>query len=430
MLVPFRRRTATLARRSTEYASHIFGQTYLLLAGVVGAAIVAVGAVGASGLFLSHFTEEEYEDKTQDVAAFVAPVVANHLVLDDLSGPMPPQREATILEMIVGDARDRLRGLQVWNLDGSHVLGHGAVAAPTAADLRAVASGATVYRQTSDADGEPLLDTYVPLRLGGDQRVVGVVGARTTTEHLKQEIAAVRGFLYRTLGGTLALAFLAMLALMYLGNRAIRQRERALLAQSRELARARHEIALAIIGALDLRDTETEGHSLRVQGLSLAIARELGCSDEELDVIGLGALLHDIGKIGVPDHVLRKPGPLTDGEWDDIRRHPELGYRLLKQLTLAPGVADIVRAHHERWDGTGYPLGLTGDAIPLGARIFAVADAFDAMTSDRPYRRALRRDEAIAEIVRGSGTQFDPRVVRAFLRVAGVREREALALAA
>jgi putative nucleotidyltransferase with HDIG domain len=318
----------------------------------------------------------------------------------------------------------------VWNLEGAPILGDGSVAAPTAEDLRAVVSGEVAFRESTDADGRPIVDAYVPLRLGMERQVVGVVGARTTADHLRQEIADVRNFLYRTLGGSLTLAFLAMLTVMYLGQRGIRQRERALLARSREIARARHEISLAIVGALDLRDTETEGHSLRVQGLSLAIARALGCTEEEMEIIGLGALLHDIGKIGVSDQVLRKPGPLTDEEWEEIRRHPELGYRFLRRLTIAGAVADIVRAHHERWDGRGYPLGLAGEEIPLGARIFAVADAFDAMTSNRPYRRARTRDEAIAEIVRCSGTQFDPRVVEAFLQVTGAREASELALAA
>jgi hypothetical protein len=213
--VPFRRRAANLARQGSEYGSRVFGRTYLLLAGAIGASIVVIGAFGASRLFLSRFTEEEYRDKVGDVANLVAPVVENHLTLADLLGPMSDEQERAILSMIVGDASERLRGLQVWNLDGVPVLGDGTVATPTPADLRAVASGSTLYRETVDADGEPLLDAYVPLRLGGDRRVAGVVGARTSTDHLRDEIAAVRDFLYRTLGGSLTLAFLAMLAVMY-----------------------------------------------------------------------------------------------------------------------------------------------------------------------------------------------------------------------
>lgn len=419
-----------MARRGAGDGSGVFGRTYLLVAGIVGAVVVLVGAFGASRLFLARFTEEEYADKIGEVAGLVAPVVENHLSPEDMSGPMPQERQRVMLAMIVGDAPERLRGLQVWNLEGVPIMGDAAIPPPSADDLRAVASGASVYREAPDTNEGPLLDTYVPLRLGPDRRVVGVVGARTTATHLQQEIADVRDFLYRTLGGSLTLAFLAMLAVLYLGQRGIRQRERALLERSREIAQARHEISLAIVGALDLRDVETEGHSLRVQGLSVAIARELGCSEDEIEIIGLGALLHDIGKIGVSDHVLRKPRALTDDEWNEIKRHPELGYRFLRQLTVASRVADIVRAHHERWDGRGYPLGLAGEAIPLGARIFAVADAFDAMTSDRPYRRALTRKAAIAEIARCSGSQFDPKVVDAFLRVAGASEAPALELAA
>jgi putative nucleotidyltransferase with HDIG domain len=130
-----------------------------------------------------------------------------------------------------------------------------------------------------------------------------------------------------------------------------------------------------------------------------------------------GALLHDIGKIGVPDHILRKPGPLTENEWTTMRLHPDLGAKIIAHVPFLEEVAVIIRAHHERWDGNGYPVGTAGQAIPLGARIFAVADSFDAMTSDRPYRRGRQLDEALAEVERCSGSQFDPQVVTAFLAV-------------
>ncbi|MCH8949612.1 MAG: HD-GYP domain-containing protein, partial [Chloroflexi bacterium] len=128
-----------------------------------------------------------------------------------------------------------------------------------------------------------------------------------------------------------------------------------------------------------------------------------------------GALLHDVGKIGVPDQILHKPGPLTPEEWDKMKRHPMIGYDMLRDISFLSEAATIVRCHHERFDGKGYPRGLAGDEIPLGARIFSAADAFDAMTSDRTYRKALRPEAARDEIIRHSGTQFDPQVVQAFL---------------
>jgi putative nucleotidyltransferase with HDIG domain len=174
--------------------------------------------------------------------------------------------------------------------------------------------------------------------------------------------------------------------------------------------------------ALEHRDGETHGHCQRVVGMSVALARELGCSFEEIMAVKRGAYLHDIGKMAVPDEILKKPGPLTVAERDVIRCHPQYGRDLIGDVPfLAPAEA-IMFAHHECWDGSGYPLGLAGDAIPYGARIFSVIDVWDALGSDRPYRSAWPRDRILAYIAEKSGSQFDPKVVDAFL---GLVDREA-----
>ncbi len=173
----------------------------------------------------------------------------------------------------------------------------------------------------------------------------------------------------------------------------------------------------ALGSALDTRDVGTEAHSRRVHGYSLATAREYGVPEPLLGDIAHGVLLHDIGKIGIPDAILLKPGPLTPDEWKVMRRHPEIGKRLIETIPFLREAVPIVYHHHERWDGSGYPLGLKGEGIPLGARIFAVVDAFDAMTFDRPYSKAITFEAAKAEIKRCSGTHFDPTVVQAFFRV-------------
>ena len=171
----------------------------------------------------------------------------------------------------------------------------------------------------------------------------------------------------------------------------------------------------SLVAALDMRDQETRGHSGRVASHSLEMARMLGIDDdEELTMIYRGALMHDVGKIGVPDAILRKPGALTDEEWVFMRKHPAMGYRILAQVPYLRPAARVVLAHHERWDGGGYPRKLKGEAIPFGARIFALADTYDAIISDRPYRKGKSPDEALQEILRCAGTQFDPKIVEAF----------------
>jgi putative nucleotidyltransferase with HDIG domain len=173
----------------------------------------------------------------------------------------------------------------------------------------------------------------------------------------------------------------------------------------------------ALAAALDAREHETQAHSQRVREYSITLAQRLGLKAEELIDVGRGALLHDIGKIGVPDSILLKPAKLTPEEWTQMRRHPRVGHEILQSIKFLSSAADIVLAHQERWDGLGYPNGLAGSEIPLGARIFGVVDTLDAMTSDRPYRRALSFQAARDEVLRCSGTQFDPHVVEAFFSI-------------
>jgi response regulator RpfG family c-di-GMP phosphodiesterase len=200
--------------------------------------------------------------------------------------------------------------------------------------------------------------------------------------------------------------------------------ERRVLEATRDLGQAYKQLqdtyrsTLEALGsALDTRDVGTESHSRRVHGYAMATAREYGVPDKDLTDLAHGVLLHDIGKIGIPDAILLKPGPLTAEEWETMRRHPAIGRQLIEKIPFLRGAVPIVYSHHEKWDGTGYPRGLRGEEIPVGARIFMVVDAFDAMTFDRPYSKAKPFDVAKAEIKRCSGTHFDPGVVTAFFNV-------------
>jgi len=173
----------------------------------------------------------------------------------------------------------------------------------------------------------------------------------------------------------------------------------------------------ALTAALETRDAETHGHSERVVTFSLRLGREYGLNAQEMKALEFGSLLHDIGKIGVPDAILRKPAKLTDEEWILMREHPIHGQQILRGIKFLQGAAKVVAQHHEKWDGSGYPLGLVGEDIDICARIFSVADAFDAITSDRVYRKGRSYEAAAAELDEWTGRQFDPRVVEAFHRV-------------
>ena len=173
----------------------------------------------------------------------------------------------------------------------------------------------------------------------------------------------------------------------------------------------------ALTAALETRDAETHGHSERVVTFSLRLGREYGLNSKEMKALEFGSLLHDIGKIGVPDAILRKPSRLTDEEWVRMREHPLHGQQILRGIKFLEGAARVVAQHHEKWDGSGYPLGLKGDEIDICARIFSVADAFDAITSDRVYRKGRSYEAAAQELNEWIGRQFDPKIVEAFHRV-------------
>lgn len=182
-------------------------------------------------------------------------------------------------------------------------------------------------------------------------------------------------------------------------------------------AGARSKIVNALLTALSERDYITEGHARRMQKLCQELGEKVGLSAQQLANLSLLAQVHDLGKVGIPDRILFKRGPLTEREWEVMRHHPEKGYRIALSSPDLAGIADLILKHHEKWDGTGYPLGLKGEEIPIECRILSIVDAFDAMTAGRPYRRAKTVREALEEIRRCAGTQFDPKLAEAFIEM-------------
>jgi putative nucleotidyltransferase with HDIG domain len=200
--------------------------------------------------------------------------------------------------------------------------------------------------------------------------------------------------------------------------------ELKVLEQTRVIRAAMEEINIsyestltALVRSLDARESEVGSHSERVMNYTLLLARSMGIVEPELSVIAKGALLHDIGKIGVSDNILLKPGKLSVEEWKEMKKHPLIGHEILCDIKFLKGASDFILAHHERFDGAGYPNGIKGTDIPLSARIFSLADTLDAMTSDRPYRKALPFKVMTDEIINCKGSQFDPEIVDAFLLI-------------
>jgi PAS domain S-box-containing protein len=193
--------------------------------------------------------------------------------------------------------------------------------------------------------------------------------------------------------------------------------ERALQEAHADLQESYQRTIEGWVRALDLRDRETEGHTQRVTELTIRVAKTLGFSEEELTHIRRGALLHDMGKMAIPDEILQKPGPLNEIEWEKMRRHPMYAYEMLSPIAYLMPALDIPFCHHERWNGSGYPRGLKGEEIPLVARLFAVVDVWDALSTDRPYRKKMPRREVIAYLREKSGVLFDPKLVDIFLSV-------------
>jgi putative two-component system response regulator len=202
-------------------------------------------------------------------------------------------------------------------------------------------------------------------------------------------------------------------------NREHRQHlEERVAAQARQIESLLVEALHALATAIEMRDDYTGGHVERVARYAVATGRELGMDTDDLRHLWVGALLHDVGKIGVPDHILKKPGRLSDEEYEEMKRHPEFGAGIMARSSfLRPGIPAVLH-HQERWDGAGYPAGLSGEGISIEGRIIAVVDTYDAISTSRPYRGASPREQALAEIRRCAGTQFDPDVVEAFIRAA------------
>lgn len=284
-------------------------------------------------------------------------------------------------------------------------------------DNRASASFVSMSNASAESDSEAslgfpsLLQVYAPIVGSHPGEVIGAYEIYANPASVNQLIGARRRMIWLTIAAVL-LALWAAIALL------VRSGSRRLTESNRLLEESALEAVASLNETVDAKDPYTAGHSVRVQRIAVEIGREMGLDRHQLETLRFAGLFHDIGKIGVPDAILTKPTELTDEEFDVIKRHPADGARIVGRLRRLQATVPAILHHHERWDGAGYPHALRGDDIPVEAGIVGLADAFDAMTTDRPYGYARPLDEAIEEIVRNRGTQFAPAVVDAFLQLA------------
>ncbi len=271
-------------------------------------------------------------------------------------------------------------------------------------------------------ESKPVFNVYEPVIFNG--KVEGVFVLQIPDQAISSHVSMVVKAIVLTLSGGLLILFILLIGVLYRASK-------TLVNQNKELARQKGEIensykrldesyistVIALSNAVDARDAYTAGHSSRVTKISRLISRELNMAEDDEHILEYAALFHDIGKLGIPDQILNKNGKLTDEEYKLVKKHPDIGVGILGKIDFLANAIPIIKHHHERFCGNGYPSGLKGKEIPLGARIIAIADTYDAMTTDRPYRKAFDHDTAVQEILKNSGTQFDVSLVDAFMRI-------------
>jgi len=294
---------------------------------------------------------------------------------------------------------------------------------PASEELAAARRGRAVSRVedardlvgTAGLGAQSFFHVYIPITLDDSSSVQAVLEVEQPYLPVHERIQRAETATYVGVAGAMGFLYAVLFTVVMRGSRTVSKQRRQLMLHAQELGRSRDSLLEMLRAALDLRDQATKGHSLRVARLAAAVGEEMNLTEEELTHLEQTAMLHDLTKIELPNVILQKPGPLSEDEWEKIQKHPELGHQIVRDVPFLQQAGEIMLYHHERFDGGGYPRGLMGEEIPLGARIYAVVDAYDAMTSHRPYRHAFSHAAAVREIKRNSGTQFDPRAVDAFL---------------
>jgi putative nucleotidyltransferase with HDIG domain len=406
----------------------------------VTAIVLAAGGVMLGSVMSRALRRQAIDDAKVSLAQYTSGVISPRLVYglqlrvgEDLTGAV----RLNLAE------RPDILSVKVWRRDG--VLAWTSLARerigrrfPPGEDLRDVFTTGEAEANLEDlADaedqaeanlpGDNVLEVYAPV-IAGDGEVIGAYEVYADASPLEASIANRKREIWVAIGGVFLLLWVLLLALARSASSTLRRqttvlRERSIaLSESyRRLEESSLEAIESLNATVEAKDPYTAGHSLRVQRIALSIGQELGLSVKDLDALRFGALFHDIGKIAIPDILLTKPGRLTEDEYELMKRHSAEGARIVAKFGRLRDSVAIIRHHHERWDGRGYPEGLAGDDIPVAAAIAGLADAWDAMTIERPYQRALSPGEALEEVRACRGAQFVPAIVDSFFEAAGKR---------
>lgn len=389
----------------------------------VSLVVTAVIAAGLGWFVSRHMVATALQDAVHRSVDVVQNVITPYVTADDF-GPPTPDRVAAWRQRLHGIVgRTDIARIKVWSASGQVVYSDNPALIgrvyPLAAedDLRQALVGGRVVsdlgslrkweKEVARGRGR-LMQIYTPVVLPGTQQIIGAYEVYRPVAPLEAQITDIKKFIWEAWAG----AFTLLYASLFLF---ISRTGWQLLQQQEDLRRAFVGTVRALVSAVDFKDSYTASHSSCVAEYAGMTAKALGLGGDAVEDIRMAAYLHDLGKIGVPDEVLRKPAALTAEEGRQMRRHPAIAAHILEDVPFSPRIKLAVRHNHERWDGTGYPDGLAGEEIPIEARILSVADAYEAMTSSRPYRRSLDHDSAVAELRRYVRTQFDPRVVAAFV---------------
>jgi putative nucleotidyltransferase with HDIG domain len=404
---------------------------------VASAVILLSGAVIVTLMLTSTLRHQAVSDAQRSLTQYVDGVLRDELVRGDRLTVAP--RVSADLDRKIRSQPD-LVTVKVWRSDGVLIwtnrgksrigkrfklddeLGEAIEGNRSVASLGKPGAGEDALEGTLGFD--KLLEVYAPVSSANGSRAIGAYEIYGDPRPMEAFLAGRKHVVWLVVGLVFLALYAALALLVRTASMTLRRQTVALKKRSRELMESYRRLELSSVEAIetlnatvDAKDPYTAGHSQRVQEIALAVARELKLSAGQLDALRLAAPLHDIGKLRVPDAILLKPDRLTEDEYEVIKRHPADGADIVCKLGRLREAVPLIRHHHERWDGKGYPDRLAGDAIPLEACVVGLADAWDAMTTDRPYHRALTREEAAEQVREGRGTQFAPDVVDAFFRV-------------